>query len=116
MTYITIKREVLEQAIEALITRNPLLCEDAITALRTALEAKDVEPVAYMQGTALYWPDDAEVGEPDCQPLFRHPAPDARLVDAAQAVVDRWDTPSWKDVPATAEYINALRNALEGVE
>jgi len=31
----------------------------------------------------------------------------------AQAVVDRWDTPVWKDVPATAEYINALRRALE---
>lgn len=31
---------------------------------------------------------------------------------AAQALVDRWDTPLWKDVPATAEYINALRAAL----
>ena len=32
-----------------------------------------------------------------------------RLRTAAQAVVDRWDTPSWKDVPATAIYINKLR-------
>lgn len=31
---------------------------------------------------------------------------------AAQAVVDRWDTPLWKDVPATGEYISALRAAL----
>lgn len=31
---------------------------------------------------------------------------------AAQAVVDRWDTPLWKDVPATAEYIGRLRAAL----
>ena len=31
------------------------------------------------------------------------------LLDAAKAVVDRWDTPLWKDVPATAQYINALR-------
>ena len=30
----------------------------------------------------------------------------------AQAVVDRWDTPLWKDVPATAEYINRLRAAI----
>ena len=36
----------------------------------------------------------------------------AALRKAAQAVVDRWDTPLWKDVPATAEYINALRRAL----
>lgn len=34
------------------------------------------------------------------------------LEAAGQAVVDRWDTPLWKDVPATAEYINALRAAL----
>ena len=31
---------------------------------------------------------------------------------AAQAVVERWDTPLWKDVPHTAEYIEALRAAL----
>ena len=31
----------------------------------------------------------------------------------AKAVVDRWDTPLWKEVPATAEYINALRKVLE---
>ena len=36
-----------------------------------------------------------------------------RLRTAAQAVVDRWDTPPWKDAPATAIYINTLRNALE---
>lgn len=35
-----------------------------------------------------------------------------RLAQAAQAVVDRWDTPLWKDVPATAEYIARLRAAL----
>ena len=36
-----------------------------------------------------------------------------RILKAAQAVVDRWDTPLWKDVPATAEYINKLREALK---
>jgi hypothetical protein len=36
----------------------------------------------------------------------------AELRTAAQAVVDRWDTPLWKDVPATAEYIGRLRAAL----
>lgn len=34
------------------------------------------------------------------------------LRKAAQAVVDRWDTPLWKDVPATAVYISDLRAAL----
>lgn len=34
------------------------------------------------------------------------------LLAAAQSVIDRWDTPLWKDVPATAEYINRLREAV----
>ena len=34
------------------------------------------------------------------------------LLAAAQAVVERWDTPLWKDAPATAGYINALRAAV----
>lgn len=34
------------------------------------------------------------------------------LEEAAQAVIDRWETPLWKDVPATAEYIARLRAAL----
>jgi len=35
------------------------------------------------------------------------------LVLAAQAVIERWDTPAWKDVPATATFINRLRDALK---
>lgn len=34
------------------------------------------------------------------------------LVSKAKAVVDRWDTPKWKDEPHTAEFINDLRKAL----
>lgn len=37
------------------------------------------------------------------------------LLAAAQSVIDRWDTPLWKDVPATAEYINKLREAVAKV-
>ena len=40
----------------------------------------------------------------------------ADLRTAAQAVVDRWDTPLWKDVPATAEYIGRLRAALAAAQ
>ena len=31
---------------------------------------------------------------------------------AAQALIDRWETPLWKDVPHTAECIHRLRAAL----
>ena len=34
------------------------------------------------------------------------------LAEAAQAVVDRWDSPLWKDVPHTGEFIGRLRDAL----
>lgn len=34
------------------------------------------------------------------------------LLSAAIAVVERWDSPTWKDQPHTAEYINALRAAI----
>ena len=34
------------------------------------------------------------------------------LQQAAQALVDRWDTPLWKDAPHTGKYIDALRAAL----
>lgn len=39
----------------------------------------------------------------------------ARAIEAAaQAVVDRWDTPLWKDAEHPAEVINRLRRVLEG--
>ena len=34
------------------------------------------------------------------------------LLEAAQAVVDRWDSPTWKDTQHTAVYINLLRTAI----
>lgn len=41
------------------------------------------------------------------------PAADiARLREAAQAVVERWDTPNWKDAEPAAATINRLRTAL----
>ena len=45
--------------------------------------------------------------------IDRLKAENAALRSAAQAVIDRWDTPLWKDVPATATYINRLRAAME---
>ena len=41
-----------------------------------------------------------------------NPTNTADVRAAAQAVVDRWDTPLWKDAPATAGYIGRLRATL----
>ena len=38
------------------------------------------------------------------------------LREAGDAVVKRWETPLWKDVPATAQYIYALRDALDATK
>jgi len=37
----------------------------------------------------------------------------ARLREAAQAVVDRWETPLWKDAEPTAVVIHRLRDELQ---
>jgi len=34
------------------------------------------------------------------------------LQDRARAVVARWDGPKWKDLPHTANFIHALRDAI----
>jgi hypothetical protein len=39
-----------------------------------------------------------------------------RLAEAALAVVDRWETPFWKQVEHTGVYIAALRKAVEEVK
>lgn len=36
----------------------------------------------------------------------------AELVRTGRAVVARWDSPSWKDLPHTGEFIAALREAI----
>ena len=38
------------------------------------------------------------------------------LVAAARAVIDRWETPNWKEAVATAEMIGRLRAALARCE
>ena len=37
-----------------------------------------------------------------------------QLRDVAQQLIERWDTPLWKDAPATGNYINRLRHAFNG--
>lgn len=38
------------------------------------------------------------------------------IVEKANALIARWDQPSWKDTAPTAGFINALRNAVEAYE
>jgi len=35
-----------------------------------------------------------------------------RLADAANAVIDQWETPNWKLTEPTATYMNTLRNTI----
>jgi hypothetical protein len=39
-----------------------------------------------------------------------------QLIATSQAVIDRWETPLWKDVPHTATYIYAMRDAVDAVK
>lgn len=38
------------------------------------------------------------------------------LLSAAKAVVERWDSPLWKDLPPTADAIARLRDAVNKLE
>ena len=38
------------------------------------------------------------------------------LLSAAKNVIERWDSPLWKDLPHTGEAINRLRKAIERAE
>jgi len=40
----------------------------------------------------------------------------AALVDAAEAVYARWQTPAWKDAEPTAYSINKMRDALAALK
>lgn len=40
----------------------------------------------------------------------------AELLQAAIAIIERWDSPLWKDLPATAEYIRRLRKAVDNAK
>ena len=37
-----------------------------------------------------------------------------KLLEAAKVVIERWDSPLWKDLPHTGEFIHKLREAVEG--
>lgn len=38
------------------------------------------------------------------------------LLSAGKALVERWDTPNWKDAQHTGEFIAALRKVIAEIE
>ena len=59
--------------------------------------------------------DNADMTEtPLGNEIDRLKAENERLREAATALVERWDTPSWKHAEHTGKYITRLRTALSG--
>lgn len=70
-------------------------------------------------GHVVLWPDKGGTHMRRLDYKGNFLAADARLIAAspellaaALAVIERWDTPAWKEVPATGTYIDALRRAV----
>ena len=92
-----------------------------IDEIRKHLPAQD-NGDDYIRGVFLRWSKKHQIYQPHSEQIRweawqaarRAPAAPVPqgLREAAQAVVERWDTPLWKDVPATAVYIADLRAAL----
>jgi len=96
---------------------------DALAARLAELEGQ--EPALYVQSNhvscAKYSPFLGRICQQPFDGIhqtayFARPIPaepvNARLLSAARAVVARWETPLWKDAPATAGFIYELRDAL----
>ena len=45
--------------------------------------------------------------------IERNRAAIEELISAGNAVVERWESPLWKDLPHTGEFIYALRDVIE---
>ena len=90
----------------------------AMDGLRTILEPKlweKAEAKRMLDTAAMYqdlYSKAIERAEKAEAVLAARQAPDDELRAAAQAVIDRWETPLWKDAKATADYIYRLRAAL----
>ena len=114
---------VLKQAHMALIGylpahRNPIT-DAAIESCNSAIAAAEAEQNRQSKPEISPWtPEDKEaLGAAitaALSPSHSHAAQldHDELTRAARAVVERWDSPLWKDLPHTAEYIDALRRAL----
>ena len=91
----------------------------ALTAAEQAEPAGEAEPVAYTTQAHLDKVACGKYGRMWQEPMPFHPdialyttPPASAIREAVQAVIDRWDTPHWKNVESTAVFIGRLRDAL----
>lgn len=85
-------------------------------ALGFNVAADDAAFIRAMEQTYNKWRNRCAYAEQNLKNIIESHARCAirlkKLMPAATAVVERWETLMWKDVPATAVVINALRDAL----
>lgn len=79
------------------------------------------EPFGYFRAEPFGWTDCAETDE-GAVALYEQETVNAlqerygELLSAAKAVIERWNSPLWGDLPPTAEVIARLRDAVVKVE
>lgn len=79
------------------------------------------EPFGYFRAEPFGWTDCAETDE-GAVALYDQETVNSlqwrcdELLSAAKAVVERWDSPLWKDLPPTAKAIARLRDAVNKLE
>lgn len=71
------------------------------------IPSRSTMPMPSEVGAAIDWA---------CEQIDRVQAQRDELREKAQAVVDRWDSPNWKDLPHTGEFIAALRAAINAAK
>lgn len=77
---------------------------DLVKRLRDAASS----PARNTMGIGEHWNLEDEAADA----IERKDAAIAELVEAGRAVVDRWDSPLWKDLPHTGEFIARLRDVV----
>lgn len=103
------------------MTQNQVFLEDKIKTLQSALEsatetnqvlakrlAKTMKELAEARAQTQWQPIETAA----IKNIRQLEAENARITAAAQAVIDRWHTPKWKDEKPTGDFIYALRDAI----
>ena len=83
--------------------------------------AVNQEPFSYFRAELFGWVDCGEKNE-GAVALYDQETVNAlqgrcdELLSAAKAVIERWDSPQWKDLPPTVDVIARLRDAVNKLE
>jgi hypothetical protein len=106
------------------IHRRYLIGKKALAQVeRNALASQNQEPYGYVRAENVdvgnviegQWLNSTKVDDDDV-PVYLAQQPDLqtkKLIEAAEALIQRWHTPLWKDVPATGEFIYKLEQAVK---